>query len=831
MFFDLQFSQAKFLELLQDQIQRALPLITDEFDNPIGSGKLLVDHLECNSVTIDDMPSKTITINGPNGPTTINGNVVKMKIDVDVMLTTREKAIAAGHFGIPELQKFGLWVKAEISAKAATNGDIKLSVQPIELGAVLDVLTPKQKADLLAKMPSVDQTIALPEVAGHPMKATNAGLTLHNNVVAVRAELSAPDANTKSAWTSFYAGNLPVLGGEWAIQLPPELLVEVTDDALTEAIDSLPTKDPSLEVISEPSTSWGVTGPISHATLNAVDACPVGASDIEFDLNFAVGFSLHQGNIRVTITVTWDLNDWDVFRCAAATVLLPGAIITAIAGIVLGPVGAIVAAVLSIIGFIIAIVAISDKAHGNLSSHVGDIDPGDMNLQTVEKDNSHAVIQGEIALGTLLPGMTPTVVTGTPFGLLLAGTLAVPAHKERSLEKVAQTPFEWGGGYSCSKGMWAPEQWDAKISFGDPAHYPLSCSVEVLTNPPSTYVIAPTWPSSFGYTTVDAHSTVTDGTGPDCELLIHTNSGTRYANLGHLAKQPAPPSPEQLLQDKIACFKSKLPGPKKWLEAIWLVDPPPYERIAELNVWDLVASQLTTGTLVEAAIVDRAGRARTVATMQADRRGQAAFRMVTGPGEHVAVSAKSGSMRLWAAGAAAQQVARFIPHTSAVDAVMVGSGASARVALATRDHVLVLGLDGTSLGRALIPGVKHVVATGTRIAAHDGARVVSMNVSRAAPAPHAAPVPLSFVLAPTRSWIAGQEIIGLDARGGTITATMRDGGKVVLDRHLSPIAAPQRGERWLAEPWLAAPIRVGTLVARVEKGAVAVYRYRSTAVF
>jgi hypothetical protein len=370
----------------------------------------------------------------------------------------------------------------------------------------------------------------------------------------------------------------------------------------------------------------------------------------------------------------------------------------------------------------------------------------------------------------------------------------------------------------------------------------LQCAVEVLTSPASAYIIdAPTWPVPFGYVKVDAHSTVTDGTAPNCELLIHTNSGVRYANLGHLAKEPAPPSGPELAKDKLDCFKQKLPGIKKWLEAIWRVDPGPDDVIHEINVWDVVASKVAVGANVELAVVDARGNARTAGTTAADARGLAEFRIATGKGEHLALSTANGEMKLWAAGAAAHEVARFVPRTRAVDAALVGSGAHARVALATKDQVLVLGLDGKTFGRASIPGVKQVVAIGSHIAAHDGARVVAMRVSPAAlamqagafhaPAPHAAAVPLAFTLAPTRSWTAGSEITRLAAHGSTLTATLHDGTTVALDRELRAAAPARRAGRWFAEPWLQAPMRVGTMVARVENGAVAVYRYRATAVF
>src|SRR5437762_2271125 len=111
MFFDLQFSESKFLELLTDQVQRALPLVTDEFDDPLIGQKVLIDHLDVSSVEIDDRPAKKVMIASPSGPVQINGTLLRLKINITAFLVTRAKVIAAGHLGVPSFDTFGLWVK------------------------------------------------------------------------------------------------------------------------------------------------------------------------------------------------------------------------------------------------------------------------------------------------------------------------------------------------------------------------------------------------------------------------------------------------------------------------------------------------------------------------------------------------------------------------------------------------------------------------------------------------------------------------------------------------------------------------------------------------
>lgn len=838
MYFELQFTQAKFLELLRDQVQRSFPAITKEFE--VSGVKRLVDHLDSEGVTIDGTRPEPMSIRVPSGSIQVPGQVVMVKINIGANLTAREAVIAAGNFGVPNLEQFSCWIIADIRVVATSDGDIQLELVPTWFDTgIKNLVSNKTRQEVLASLNPPPQKISLPDIAGQSLVATNAGLVFHGDTIALRAELSAPSSTSQAEWTAFFAGDISILGNDWAIQLPPALVVEVVDNALTDSVDALAAKNKSsIAVVSEPDTGWEDSGPTSTATINAIGACPASGFDIRIDLDFSVGFGLQGADLQVTVDMRWTMNQADMFRCASldafepVTILMPGIGVFAPA--------ALIDPVLAITESIALIVAISDKAHGELSDGVSRVSPGEMNLHTVEKDKHHAVISGDVPLRMPLPGMTPTAVSTSLSGLVISGTYNAPAHQERSLVKIEQSSFGWRGSYSCSTRSWSASKVDASVRFRDPAPNPLEYQVDSLTRM-GTYTIKNphgAWSSGFGM--VSAHALGPEGTAAECEFLLFTNSGVRFVDLGHLEKPPKPPPEQELVGLSFSCFKQRLPGPKKWLEVLWQVDPPPFEGLAELHVWDLLASQVPAGANVELAVVDGAEHTRSLTTVKADHRGHAAFRLVTERGEHVALSRADDSMALWAAGAAATQVARFVPRMPAVDVAVVGSGASARIALATQDQVLLFGLDGQGLGRARIPGVQHVAATGMRLAAHDRSRIVSMNVSSVArslnrpahaPGLRALRAPRAVTLAPTRSWSSGQEITGLEAHGGRLVASLRDGSKVTLDRHLSPAEEATHSARWLAAPWLRAPLRVGTIVARIEDGAVGVYRYRSVVVF
>ena len=806
MFLDLQFSEAKFLELLTDQVQRALPVVSDEFDDPLGgSDTLMIDHLDVTGIAVDSTPATTVTVAGPSGATNITGTLLRLKIDIAASLTTRAKVIAAGHLGAPALLSFGIWVKADVRARA-DGGSLVLSVAPVEVGSVIDVLSDDTKQQLLANIPSLDQSVVLPDVAGHPLNVTNAGLTRVGDAVEILAQLTPPVSGTVEAWKNFYAGKLTPRSSEWSIVLPKELIVDIVDETITEAVDSLPERNSEVEILKQPSTSWWFAGPVSTATINAKDACPVGGSDIEVDLNFAVTFALSGGEIEVTIDVSWNLNDLDVAKCGLATVVLPGAIATVIAGVVGGPVAAVVGAVATIIGFVVGVVMISDKAHAELSDGISGLDPGDMDLKIISQNDDHAVIRGHVALGTVLSGMMPTSIVAVPTGLMLAGGLSIPAHQERSLKLIAQGAFGWQGGYSCSKNAWAPEEVDATLSMQDPSSYSVSGTVEVLTDPPDDYVATLTsWYGPYAGFALSVQSTIPGGTGPDCTLLIRTNSGARYANLGRLPPPPQMPSQEELLMLKISCYKQAHPGPKKWLEARWLIDPPQDRVVNEhLNVWEAVLSKVVPGTPVELAVIERDQHAPVMATVEADTRGTARFRIATVRGQSIAVSAATGLERasLFVGGAMLERVSRFVPRVSAVDATIVNTGAQPRVLIAAGAQVLLMTVDGTALAKAAVPGVTRVGVTGTRMTAFAGSRLVTL------------------------------------ALDGRRLRPIPDGIVQTKQTHVSPpdlrpasATTHKRRARWIAEPWLDTPIRVGNYVARVQEGAVVVYRYAQTAVF
>lgn len=826
MFFDLQFSQAKFLEMLRDQVQRAVPLVTDTFDSPFGGDPLVIDHLDVNGVVSEGLKPATIVVAAPGGGANVNGNNIKIKINLTAKVTTRAQVISAGHLTpVGFLLPFALWVRAEISAKA-DQGAMVLVITPVQVGDDGGQLTAANAQALLAKIPVLTRAIPLPDVAGQSMTVSNAGITLANGVVAILAEISAPTASTVSSWNSFYAGGFLPRGGDWSILLPADLIVNLVDKAITDAVDSFPDKDPSIEIVSEPDTSWLGAGVFSTATINAVDACPVLASDIEADLNFMVSFSLDGDKIKVSIDVSWDLSDWDVFRCGLATVVLPGAIITVVAGAIFGPIGAIVAAVLTIIAFIVALVKISDVAHGKLSDGVGDLDPGSFNLHTVTQDDDHAVIEGSVAMGGLMSGMVATSVVGTPTGLQIGGTMTVPPHQERSLHIVGQNGFSWDAGYSCSSFSWQVDQIDASVGITEPANYPVQAKVEMLTVPASAYKATLTMYAPVTGFGVSVHSSLAANVGPDCEMLLWSNSGVRYAKFSHLPAEPEAPSAQQLIEAKIGCMKFAPQGPKKWLEAHWLVDPPPYDKVIEqIHMWDIVAGKLQAGTLVQVAIMGPRGDLREIAAMKAGSNGQAAFRFTTTRNQSVAVFAEHGmeTMSLFRAGADLEVVAQLTPLSPALSATIFGTGANAQVHITTATETVKFGLDGRTLGAAAIKGLSPSLLGQLALEDLSLAALVETGADKLGGAIHALSLkrPVEGDVALKQRHVSslpaaahGDSAVTL--RPSPVTGLRPDGGRTA---------------RWYAEPWMKSPIRVGNLAARLHKGTVTVYRYRKMRMF
>ena len=616
MFFDMQFSQAKFGELLRDQVERVLPLVTTTFDVPPFAEPLLIDHLDVASISGFTLQAATIAINTPGGSSNISGNKIRINIGITAKLALHSDVIAAGHLGIPNTFAFPLTVVADISASTA-GGMMTLNIAPVSI-STNGALTAAQEQGLLALLPSLNCSLPLPNIAGTVLTVSNAGVTAHAGVIAILAEISAPSNTTLQAWKNFFAGKFLARPGDWSILLPPDFIANVVNAAVTDAVDLFPENNPDVEIVKEPTSIWNGAGVSSVATINAVDACPVFNLDIEVDLTFNVSFALANGSLKGTIDVSWDLNDWDVFVCGLASVVLPGAVVTVIVGAIAGPIGAVIAAVATIILFIVALVVISDKAHGQLSDGVSGLDPGSLDLHTVSQDSDHAVIEGHVDIGGLMQGMVPTSVAATPFGLQISGTLDVPAHQERSLHTVSQSKFGWDSGYSCSKSSWGTSQIEAMLGMTEPADYPIQAKVDVLAQPPNSYVPKLTmWAPVTGFG-LSIYSTLPANTLPDCELLIWTNSGVRYANFGHLPKEPAAPSSEQIIEGKIGCMKQVLPGPKKWLEAHWLVDPPPYDKVIDqVLLWDVVASKVQAGAIVELAVVGVRGDVQTLAKLQA----------------------------------------------------------------------------------------------------------------------------------------------------------------------------------------------------------------------
>jgi hypothetical protein len=273
--------------------------------------------------------------------------------------------------------------------------------------------------------------------------------------------------------------------------------------------------------------------------------------------------------------------------------------------------------------------------------------------------------------------------------------------------------------------------------------------------------------------------------------------------LGSLPRPPPKPSEQELLMLKISCYKQAHPGPKKWLEARWLIDPPDIGVQEPLHVWEVVLSKVAPQTSVELALIERNQYSPVAPALKADSKGTATFRIATVRGQSLAVSAAVGleSASLFVGGALLERVSRFVPRMSAVDATIVNTTAQPRVLMVAGSQILLLTVDGTVLGKATAPGVTRVGVTGGRMTAFAGSRRMTL------------------VLDGRRLKTVPEEV-----------SETKHTHVWPLD--LRPIStAIMRPARWVAEPWLETPMRVGNYAARVEEGVVVVYRYTQTAVF
>lgn len=193
-FMDLQFDKAKFFELFGDQVQQALPLVTDEFT--FENKQLIIDHLDVTGVESTDSPAASVTLQGPSTPFTVSTTAVRVQVSLDAALTTRDNVLNAGQLGVPKMEfdAFELVVDVDLGA-SAVNGSIVLRATPVGFDAkYLKVLSEEQKQSVLDKLPVFDRKIDLPDVAGTALTATNAGLALHpSGVVALLVELTPPD--------------------------------------------------------------------------------------------------------------------------------------------------------------------------------------------------------------------------------------------------------------------------------------------------------------------------------------------------------------------------------------------------------------------------------------------------------------------------------------------------------------------------------------------------------------------------------------------------------------------------------------------------------------
>ena len=207
-----------------------------------------------------------------------------------------------------------LFVDIDLSA-VARSGSIALQATPVALFEKNGLLSAADAQEILSKLTPVSDAIDLPEIAGITPTVINAGLATHpSGVVGLLAELGQSSIMSVPTWQAFFSGSFAVRGGDWSMVVPGELMAAALDSAITEAVDAIPDGDSKIEIVTEPVTTWTADGAESTAVINAIDACPVLDVDIAADLNFSITFGLKGGDLVITVTMTWDLHDWDVVQ-------------------------------------------------------------------------------------------------------------------------------------------------------------------------------------------------------------------------------------------------------------------------------------------------------------------------------------------------------------------------------------------------------------------------------------------------------------------------------------------------------------------------------------
>jgi hypothetical protein len=526
---------------------------------------------------------------------------VMQQITVHVCTRTAMKASNEQQAPTTEV---GMQLKFDLQLRVSEEGQPRLCAIVSDVQNVSAPLDQSAKDALVALLQDRVSTCIPLSIAplanvtgGDTPRVFNVGIAANasRSIVCLRFETVPPDAGAKARWESFYDGGFVnrLHGRDWSLLIPKQLMEAAVAQVLADNLAG----NSQFSLQSSVNAVWAPLGDVPQmlVTFNGeiIDAC-IGI-DLDVDVTIGVLFTSPQANVlRTSIVLGWDGDFWEEVACEFVSAMLwPVVGIMFVSegkidwgayfgGLAFGP----AAIFFGIVGYLS-----TDEPASNIPAPANWV-----------KDSDTGWHQDQAFPGSVggITGLSMNLAAADPEGLVLAGSIALAKPLIPTL-KTLPHPFT---GWTLSRPCHSLYEMESEASIGiiaDPMgvfpRLPLRlCGVQVINDQTGFYSNS-SYPGGSIQNSTSYHvelknpPTNWQQNPYDLEVLIFSNQGCRLITIASPGLPPkVSDDPQEKLLLNIAwigwkathCWKfTTIWGAIGKLNPEWLIDPPPYETVAQ----------------------------------------------------------------------------------------------------------------------------------------------------------------------------------------------------------------------------------------------------------
>jgi hypothetical protein len=553
----IHFATERFLAMFRERIRDAIPIIREQVTD--GTEVRFIDRIDVLPATRLDVQRnrRDVRVSGRGVTENLGAPQIQIWQPLDIHTVLLDDVLAAGANPVAAPRSVELVlvfdVRVETSLISVDLGGFLGKPVPATYSVALNftyagaLAPPALEKFLKARLGGVAIAIPVPlgflsQILDYTPELHNAGLGVNgdNSVLVIRLEAGNLPPYFISDWQSFYDKDATDTDPayDWRVVLDHRIFVAPIESNIWDGVD----KEGSLHITHSPS---GSLSPIAGGTrLTVKFKADVKKADVNAEVTITIDMTVKDGEVRLHIRATHDLDDWDVAWAGLKGAFLAGFSGMVIGGVFGGPVGALIGGISgAVLGFAAVIV-------------IASLYPSTIPDEALKKSWKCEIPDGRederVCTYPLKPAIPGTVgaklLSIDPVGSCgaVSGSLTIPATGGGILELTTPLdPFDWvPTGTKDASGAWLI-QLQTSIQLKNVGTGIIRIGQAEGYGKWSP-VLSVTVPSSFGKT---AYMTVTaeppnsffDEPGA-CQVVLRTSGGMRIVELA----VPPRPSNEEI---------------------------------------------------------------------------------------------------------------------------------------------------------------------------------------------------------------------------------------------------------------------------------------------